>query len=144
MQDSWALIAAASAQLPRSMYLTYTPQGILPNAVETGRSLNGGNLLGLEPVPQVWVDLFMTYAEKSDTAYVTKVVNDLYAKITELVDAEGLGLPFLFANTAGEDQKVLRSQGESNFREIERVAKKYDPKGYMQTLQNDGYLVSKG
>ena len=143
MQDSWALIAAASAKLPPSMYLTYTPQGILPNAVKVGQSLNGGNLLGIEPVPQVWVDLFMTYANKGDTAYATKVVNDLYAKITKLIDAEQLGLPFLFANTAGSDQKVLKSQGESNFQEIKRVANKYDPKGYMQTLQNDGYLVSK-
>ncbi|KAL8794648.1 MAG: hypothetical protein Q9195_002844 [Heterodermia aff. obscurata] len=144
MQSTWALIATASATLRPDMYLTYVPQGILPNAVHVGAALNGGNLLGIEPVPQVWVDLYMTYAHSADGDYATQVINDLYAEITKLIDAEGLGLPFLFANTAGEGQKVLRSQGEGNFEEIKRVAGKYDPKGYMQTLQNDGYLVSKG
>ena len=71
-------------------------------------------------------------------------MDDLYAEITKLIHAEELGLPFWFANMAGSDQKVLKSRGESNFQEIARVAKKYDSKGYMQTLQHDGYLVSKG
>jgi hypothetical protein len=53
MQYSYALMQNASAKLPPTMYLTYVPQGVLPNLVTVGNSLNGGNILGISPTPQV-------------------------------------------------------------------------------------------
>lgn len=52
MLASYDLIRNYSTTLPSTMYLTYVPQGILPNMVSVGNALNGGNLLGLSETPQ--------------------------------------------------------------------------------------------
>ena len=85
----------------------------------------------------------MTFADVRDTDFVTALVADLVNQITEKAEAEGLLLPFVFPSTASEKQKVLRGFGDQNFNANRSVARKYDPKGYMQTLQNDGYLFSR-
>ena len=53
MQLSNDLIQNASRTLPKTMYITYTPQGILPNLVSKSQSINGGNLFGIEATRQV-------------------------------------------------------------------------------------------
>ena len=52
MQETLVLIQEASKKLKPNMYLTYVPQGILPNVVKIGQA-NGGNYFGIEPTPQV-------------------------------------------------------------------------------------------
>lgn len=52
-------------------------------------------------------------------------------------------LPYIYPNNAGLNQKPLQGYGDRSFNYIKSIAKKYDPTGVMQTLQNDGFLVSK-
>lgn len=144
MAECYTLFLNASKTLPGGMYLTYVPQGILPSVVDIGRSMNGGNLFGLERVPQVWVDLYMTYAHTSDTAEATRIVEELGREMQGVIDRAGAGLDFIFPSTAGEGQKVLRGYGMvggGGREEVERVAGVYDKGGVMQRLQSGGYLL---
>ena len=84
----------------------------------------------------------MTYTFVNETDLVTSVINDLFTTIEASAKAEGLALDFIFPSTASATQKPLLSYGAANFRTIEEAARKYDPRGYMQRLQNDGYLIS--
>ena len=52
-------------------------------------------------------------------------------------------MPYIYPNDASASQNVLASFGSSNLNYIKAIAKEYDPQGYMQRLQNDGYLISK-
>jgi hypothetical protein len=83
----------------------------------------------------------MTYTFLNQTEQATAIVEELFAAITAKADADGLALPYLFASTASNTQKPLLSFGAQNFQTIKTVATKYDPRGFMQSLQNDGYLI---
>lgn len=85
----------------------------------------------------------MTYTYLNQTAQATNIINEFVSIITRKAEASGLILPYIFPNTASNDQRPLASFGARNFKTIQAAAAKYDPNGYMQTLQNDGYLISK-
>lgn len=88
------------------------------------------------------IDVFIEYSDIQRTALAKSTVDTFVSNITQKATAEGLGLPFLYPNNAGEDQKPLAAYGVQSLTYIKSMAKKYDPQGIMQTLQNDGYLVS--
>ena len=55
----------------------------------------------------------------------------------------GVYLPYKYSNYAAWDQDPLASYGAENVRRLKEVARKYDPEGVFQTLQNGGWLLSK-
>ena len=142
MQQTYALIQTAQALLPPTMFLTYAPQGMLPNLVTVGKSFNGGNIMGIQPVPQVWCDLIMTYSYLNETDRATQVIDTLFSQIKTLIEKADAELSYIFPSTAANFQKPLDGYGAQNLATIKAVAEKYDPQGVMQKLQNDGYLIS--
>ena len=72
-----------------------------------------------------------------------KVVDGYSNSMDQKARAQGISIPYIYPNDASASQNVLASFGRSNVDFIRKIAKKYDPKGVMQRLQNDGYLVSK-
>lgn len=55
----------------------------------------------------------------------------------------GVYLPFVYMNDASRDQNPLASYGSKNLARLVKVSQKYDSKRVFQTLQNDGFLLSK-
>ena len=94
----------------------------------------GGNPLG--------VNVYVTYGKASEDEVAKTIVNGAIDSIRQRAVKENLFLPFVFVNDAGSDQKPLLSFGAANFARIKAAAAKYDPHRVMQTLQNNGYLVS--
>lgn len=74
--------------------------------------------------------------------YATSVVNSLFTTIEVRANAQELVLDCSFPSTASAAQKPLPGYGAANLETIKEAAKKYDSYGYMQTLQNNGYLTS--
>ncbi|KAI4195411.1 MAG: hypothetical protein LQ350_007224 [Teloschistes chrysophthalmus] len=157
LTDCHALFRTASQTLPKGMYLTYVPQGILPSVIDIGTSTSistippptmpPGNIFGLERTPQFWVDLYVTYTHLTSTAHATRIVEELGKKMQEVVEREKVKLKFIFPSTAGGGQDVLGGYGRGDGMgkgEIERVARMYDAGGVMQRLLNDGYLLRNG
>ena len=57
--------------------------------------------------------------------------------------ANNVKLPYRFMNDANYAQDVLSGYGAASKKQLNAVAKKYDPAGVFQTQQNDGFLLSK-
>jgi hypothetical protein len=55
----------------------------------------------------------------------------------------GVYLPFEYMNDASRDQNPLASYGSENLASLVKVSQKYDAAQVFQTLQNDGFLLSK-
>ncbi|KAA8899498.1 hypothetical protein FN846DRAFT_172620 [Sphaerosporella brunnea] len=70
----------------------------------------GGNVLGVESEPQIWINMTTSWLNQSDDEEVS---ND-----------------FLFMN----DQEIIKGYGEKNVRFLKEVAKGYDPKGVFQKI----------
>ncbi|KAJ5359803.1 hypothetical protein N7517_008994 [Penicillium concentricum] len=143
LQDTYSTYLEAASSMPSGAVLSYVPQGVIPNLVTQGKSQNGGNLLGLEATPQVWVNIFAQFPPTPSQSMVTGTVDSLLASLTSSAKSQGLLLSYIFVNDAGPNQKPLQSFGEKNLKYINTVAKKYDPKRVMQKLQNQAYFVSK-
>lgn len=72
-----------------------------------------------------------------------KAVDSWSAAWTKKAKKEGSFLPITYSNNGNIHSKPLSAYGKKNFDFIKTTAKKYDPKGVMQTLQNDGFLIRK-
>ncbi|EKV11537.1 Magnesium transporter MRS2/LPE10 [Penicillium digitatum] len=143
LQDTFSAYLEAAASLPPGAGLSYVPQGIMPNLVTRGNLQNGGNLLGLEATTQMWVNMFAQFPDELSQSVIMGTVDSVLANLTSSAKSQGLFLPYIFVNDGGPNQKPLTSFGEKNIKDIDAVAKKYDPKGIMQKLQNLAYLVAK-
>ncbi|KXG51728.1 FAD-binding, type 2 [Penicillium griseofulvum] len=147
LQDTYSNYLEAAASLTSGVVLSYVPQGVIPNLVTQGKSQNGGNLLGLEATPQLLsysgVNIFAQFPVTVNQKVVMRAVDTLLASLTSSAKSRGLFLPYIFVNDAGPSQKPLQSLGERNINYIDTVAKRYDPEGVMQKLQNQAYFVSK-
>ena len=64
-------------------------------------------------------------------------------KWKELGEQRGSYIPFLFMNDASRDQSPLSLYGAENVARLKSVASKYDPSHTFQTLQGNGFLLSK-
>lgn len=64
-------------------------------------------------------------------------------KWKELGEERGLYLPFLYMGDSSRDQNPIAGYGVNNVEKLKAVSKKYDPAQIFQTLQNNGFLLSK-
>ncbi|KAM7183945.1 hypothetical protein V8F20_012422 [Naviculisporaceae sp. PSN 640] len=140
MVQAYNIFLAETANLPTGATATWVPVAI-PATVASFAALNGGNLLGLSAVPQVWYEWYVNWKNPADDAAVAAVVKSVRQKLDKAARQKGVLLPYLFMNVAGREQNVLASFGRRNLEEIKAVAKKYDYSGVFQRLQNDGYLI---
>lgn len=83
----------------------------------------------------------MTITDTSQAPQAASIVSSISSAVQARAQSQGLLLPYVFPNSASADQKPLDGFGAQNLAYIKSVAKKYDPLGFMQSLQNDGYLI---
>ena len=89
-----------------------------------------------------WTTLVDWQGEENDSA-VRAVPIATSEKWKELGEERGSYLPFLYMNDASRDQNPIAGYGTANMAKLNAVSKKYDPDQIFQTLQNDGFLLSK-
>ena len=88
-------------------------------------------------------DVYITFPEPSQYMAAQQAVDSWSTAITKKANDAGVFLPFIYSNNGNIHSKVLSGYGQDNFNFIKKTAKKYDPRGIMQTLQNDGFLIRK-
>ncbi|XXG94942.1 Cytochrome c oxidase copper chaperone [Hypoxylon texense] len=130
------------ANLPAGASGVWVPNPIAASVATKGKQY-GGNLLGLQAVPQQWYEWFITWTDPSQDATIRSIATRITQRCTTATKTKGVSLPYLFMNTAGEEQDVLSSYGTANVATIKAVAAKYDPNQVFQKLQNDGFLIRK-
>lgn len=140
MVEAYDIFAAEIAKLPEGASGSWVPNPVSTNVAKRGER-NGGNVIGLTPVPQQWHEWFIAWTDASLDDQITAICDRITAKLTAAAKARGVLLPYLFMNTAGSNQKVLQSFGRKNVETIKKAAAKYDPDGVFQNLQNKGHLV---
>jgi hypothetical protein len=84
---------------------------------------------------------FITYQDPAHDGLVREVTERYTQRCIAAAEARDLALPYLFANTAGREQRVLQSYGDENVDYMRSVAAIYDPGSIFQRLQSDGFLL---
>ncbi|KAF9731660.1 hypothetical protein PMIN07_001846 [Paraphaeosphaeria minitans] len=133
----------AAKMMAPGMSMYFAPQGFTSALVKAGNALNGGNIMGLHDAPQFWHDTYVTFPDVKQYGLAQKAVDSWEAAWTRKAKKEGSFLPIIYSNNGNVRSKPLGGYGRKNFDFIKKTAKKYDPKGVMQTLQNDGFLIRK-
>ncbi|OOG00783.1 hypothetical protein ASPCADRAFT_511678 [Aspergillus carbonarius ITEM 5010] len=104
---------------------------------------NGGIPLGSEPVGQQWFIARADWKHIHDEERVREAVRKIVDAAESAAKRTGVYLPYKYSNYAARDQDPLASYGDENVRRLKEVARKYDPEGVFQELQNGGWLLSK-
>ncbi|KAI0483182.1 hypothetical protein GGR56DRAFT_663748 [Xylariaceae sp. FL0804] len=129
-----------TASLPSDATGTWVPNPVAASVATIGQQY-GGNVLGLEETAQSWYEWFITYEDASEDETIYAISERITQRLTAACEAKGLDVPYLFMNTAGEEQDVLASYGAENVAYIKEVAAKFDPDQVFQKLQHDGFLI---
>ncbi|KAI0409145.1 FAD-binding domain-containing protein [Xylaria palmicola] len=140
MIEAYQIFAAEIAKLPAGAKGTWIPNPISVNIAKRGLR-NGGNVIGLAEVPQQWHEWFIQWSDSSLDEQIYAISNVITNKLVKAAKKRGTFLPYIFMNTAGTHQEVLKSFGADNVRTIKQAAAKYDPGRFFQRLQNDGQLI---
>ncbi|KAI8957882.1 FAD-binding domain-containing protein [Daldinia sp. FL1419] len=140
MVELYDIFTEETKSLPTGASAIWVPNPIAASVATIGKQ-HGGNLLGLEEVPQQWYEWYITWTDPAQDRTVWDISQRITQRCTEVSQAKGLLLPYLFMNTAGKTQNVLKSYGAENVEFIKATAAKYDPQRVFQTLQNDGFLI---
>ncbi|TGJ86891.1 hypothetical protein E0Z10_g1856 [Xylaria hypoxylon] len=138
--EAYQIFAAEIANLPEGATGIWIPNPISVNIVKRGQ-LNGGNLIGLSEVPQQWHEWFIKWDDAEQDELIYSISDTITTKLNAAAKAAGTFLPYIFMNTAGTNQEVLKSFGDENVAKIKKVAAKYDPSRTFQRLQNEGQLI---
>ncbi|KAF2477208.1 FAD-binding domain-containing protein [Lindgomyces ingoldianus] len=133
---------AATTNETTGANMTFVLQHIPKNVIDKGHQ-NGGNSLGLEPIAQQWWTTLTDWDNPTHDDIVRGAAIAITQKWEELGKARGSHLPFLYMNDASRDQNPLNTYTSASLQRLNAVAKKYDPHRVFQTLQNDGFLLSK-
>ncbi|KAL8664814.1 MAG: hypothetical protein Q9168_007831 [Polycauliona sp. 1 TL-2023] len=122
--------------------MTFTLQPIPVNLVDQGIA-KGGNPLGLQRINQQWWTTLIDWNSPADDAAVRAVPIATSEKWKELGEQRGSYIPFLFMNDGSRDQSPLSLYGAENVAKLKLVSRKYDREQVFQTLQGNGFLLSK-
>lgn len=83
------------------------------------------------------------YADSAHDEAALKAIQALGESVKSAAVSRGAHLSFLFMNDANYEQDVLSSYGPNNLARLRAMSRKYDPLQVFQSLQNDGFLLSK-
>ncbi|KAI0889686.1 FAD-binding domain-containing protein [Annulohypoxylon maeteangense] len=140
--DLYNIFVEEIANLPTGASGVWVPNPIAASVATVGKQY-GGNLLGLQEVPQQWYEWFITWTDSTQEQTIRDISQRITQRCTAATEAKDADLPYLFTNTAGIKQNVLSSFGADNVNTIKAIAAKYDPGQVFQKLQNDGFLIRK-
>ncbi|KAI0506263.1 hypothetical protein F5B22DRAFT_639287 [Xylaria bambusicola] len=122
--------------------LSYNIQPASPATAQLGKD-KGENVLGLEKVTQTWWSFVAEWSDSVNDERASQGLDVLQQGIARLAEEQGQSLDFLSMNAAKYSQDVLGSYGQENVARLSNTAAKYDPEGFFQTHQNDGFLLRK-
>ncbi|KAL8870032.1 MAG: hypothetical protein Q9198_007731 [Flavoplaca austrocitrina] len=122
--------------------MTFTLQPIPVNLVDQGIA-KGGNPLGLSRINQQWWTTLVDWENAEDDEKVRAVPIATSEKWRELGEQRDSYIPFLFMNDGSRDQSPLSLYGAENVARLKQVSRKYDRSQMFQTLQGNGFLLSK-
>ncbi|KAI1372705.1 FAD-binding domain-containing protein [Hypoxylon crocopeplum] len=140
MVQLYDIFTEETASLPSGASAVWVPNPIAASVATLGKQ-RGGNLLGLQAVPQEWYEWFITWVDPAQDSIIWDISQRITQRCTDAAKAKSLSLPYLFMNTAGKTQDVLSSYGTDSVAFIKATAAKYDPGQFFQKLQNDGFLI---
>ncbi|PVI02241.1 putative 6-hydroxy-D-nicotine oxidase [Periconia macrospinosa] len=119
---------------------TFVLQHIPKSAVDIGYA-SGGNALGLPRETQQWWTSIMDWDDQAHDDLVRSIGIETTAKWKELSEKSGLDNSFIYMNDASRDQNPLGSYPPEIIARLKAIARKYDPQGIFQNLQNGGFLL---
>ncbi|KAG0128355.1 hypothetical protein HOY82DRAFT_586490 [Tuber indicum] len=122
--------------------MSFSIQSFSKSAVDFGTS-TGGNTLGLASQTQQWFTMLIDWDNAADDTAVRAAGKSVTDKWSEVSNAMGFGNPYIYTNDASRDQNPIASYPPANIAQMRTISHKYDPKQIAQTLQSDGYLLSK-
>ncbi|KAL4804945.1 hypothetical protein BDV18DRAFT_161344 [Aspergillus unguis] len=128
--------------VPEGAVLHYTIQPVGTACVEHGHS-RGGNILGLEKVPQCWWVFTIEWPGTGDGSVdrnAQEAVDKLIKRVEDAARLRGVLLSYLAANFASHGQDVVKGYGKKNMQKMQDVASKFDPEGLFQ--RQDGFLLT--
>ncbi|EFQ89092.1 hypothetical protein PTNB73_07272 [Pyrenophora teres f. teres] len=117
-------------------------QHVGANLIQQGAD-KGGNPLGIEAGNQQWWTTLMDWENEGDDDLVRSVSINFTEQWKKRGQDLGVYLPFEYMNDASRDQNPLASYGPENLASLVKVSQKYDAEQLFQTLQNNGFLLSK-
>ncbi|KAJ3554311.1 hypothetical protein NPX13_g10647 [Xylaria arbuscula] len=129
-------------EYPEIGNLSYNIQPMPSMTARIGED-KSGNLLGLQQVAQTWWSLVAEWSEPVDDVRAAQGLDFLQQGIVRLAEKHDRSLEFLFMNDAKFSQNVLGSYGWESVAKLKNTAAKYDPEGFFQSQQNDGFLLRK-
>ncbi|MCJ1405575.1 hypothetical protein MMC11_008803 [Xylographa trunciseda] len=135
-QDASAVYNATGANQ------TFVIQPVPVSLVQAGNA-KGGNALGMPNESfQCWTTL-IDWSNASQDNEVRSTSIATTQKWQQLGQQRGLGETVLFMNDASRDQDPLAGYGATNLAKLKSISQKYDPSQVFQTLQSNGFLLSK-
>ncbi|KAI0171064.1 hypothetical protein BJ166DRAFT_211070 [Pestalotiopsis sp. NC0098] len=126
--------------LPKTVDLHWSIQPLSQTAVKAGKK-RGGNILGLEDVPQSCWIFSCDWKDDEFDEDVKKTLNALLRRLEGLAVDRDLKLDLIFPTFAGGAQDVINSFGPESVKSIKETAARYDPEGVFQKLQCGGFLL---
>ncbi|CAL5875166.1 uncharacterized protein PFLUO_LOCUS9470 [Penicillium psychrofluorescens] len=122
--------------------ITMNIQPMSSNAI-TVCDANGGNPLGLKAQAHQWFLIMMDWSNPEDEATMLEASHKIVDQAEAVAKKNGTYVDFKYSNYCSRDQDPLATYGSENLSKLRSVAREVDPRGIFQTLQNDGWLLSK-
>jgi hypothetical protein len=117
----------------KDLRVVLTLQPMAVSTIKMGEEM-GGNVLGIEAVPQTWICFSTTWSDSADDEVLLSASVTFLDTLAKMAEKKGLLYDFLYLNDAAGDQKVVESYGQENVRFLKDVAKEYDPEGLFQRI----------
>ncbi len=108
-------------------------------------ALQGGNVLGLEPIvmegaTQMWLFTVQVY-NAEDEAKVIPLAQEYLKEVDDYATSIGANLNWRYLNYAYKDQDPIAGYGDTAISTIKAAAAKYDPDGVFQVLRHSGFKI---
>ncbi|KAI4131250.1 MAG: hypothetical protein LQ338_001344 [Usnochroma carphineum] len=119
-----------------------TIQPIVP-AITSRSASRGGNSLGLDPAQGPLVNCLLTgtWNDTADDALATGTAVSLFDVIESAARQRGLYVPYKYLNYADGGQDVIDGYGAESKQRLQRVSRRYDPRGVFQRLVPGGFKL---
>lgn len=85
----------------------------------------------------------MDWSNPEDEATMLEASHKIVDQAEAVAKKNGTYVDFKYSNYCSRDQDPLATYGSENLSKLRSVAREVDPRGIFQTLQNDGWLLSK-
>ncbi|PKS07487.1 hypothetical protein jhhlp_006091 [Lomentospora prolificans] len=133
-------ILAAAGDTALTPFLVFQP--ISTNIIE-GMQQNGGNALNLKPEegPVMIIQTTASWDDGSIDSIVEESCRQFIGEVEAAAKEKGVSKSLVYMNYAGSQQKVFESYGEESFNKLRATARKYDPKGKLQSLWKGYFKV---